>query len=93
MVEQGVDTWVLACTHFPLLSDVIAEAVGGADRLIDPAPAVTAELRRRLPEVDRPATGGPRLRLLSSADPETLARRVTDLLGIKSGIETGRLPF
>ncbi len=92
MIERGVDTWVLACTHFPFLSDVIAEAVGGHEGLIDPAPAVTAELRRRVPEVDRPATGGPRLRLLSSADPAALARRVSDLLSIEDGIETGDLP-
>ena len=33
--EQGVDTLVLGCTHYPLLSDAIAQTMGGAVKLID----------------------------------------------------------
>ncbi len=40
--RQGVDTLVLGCTHYPLLKDVIAEAVGPQVVLVDSAEA-TAE--------------------------------------------------
>lgn len=33
--EQGVDTLVLGCTHYPLLSDVIGQTMGDGVRLID----------------------------------------------------------
>jgi glutamate racemase len=39
---EGVDTLVLGCTHYPLLSNVIAEVVGPAVQLVDSATA-TAE--------------------------------------------------
>lgn len=33
--EQGVDTLVLGCTHFPLLREIIADVMGDGVRLID----------------------------------------------------------
>lgn len=42
----GVDTFVLGCTHFPFLLDVINEVVGPGARIIDPAPAVAAQATR-----------------------------------------------
>jgi glutamate racemase len=35
--HEGVDTLVLGCTHYPLLKDVIAQAVGGGVTLVDSA--------------------------------------------------------
>ena len=51
-IEQGADTLVLGCTHYPFLIDAIAETVGQGVHILDPSPAVAAEVRRRL------ATGG-----------------------------------
>ena len=48
LVEQGADTLVLGCTHYPLIGDVIAEVAGPGVRVIDPAAAVARELRRQL---------------------------------------------
>lgn len=45
--EAGVDTVVLACTHYPLLREVIAEEMGPAVRLVDSASAVSREAVRR----------------------------------------------
>ncbi len=42
LLQGGVDTLVLGCTHYPLLSDVIREAVGPGVTLVDSAHA-TAE--------------------------------------------------
>ena len=48
LLKQGADTLVLACTHFPLLATTLQALVGQSVRLVDPAPAVARELRRRL---------------------------------------------
>ena len=50
LVEAGADTLVLGCTHYPFLSDAIRLTAGPGIRLIDPAPAVARQLKRRLDE-------------------------------------------
>lgn len=49
LLAAGADVLVLGCTHFPLLRPVI-EAQAPGVVVIDPAPAVARELRRRLAE-------------------------------------------
>ena len=48
LVEQGADTIVLGCTHYPFLGAVIQDVAGPDVTVIDPAVAVARELRRRL---------------------------------------------
>ena len=48
LTEQGADTLVLGCTHYPFLRPVIQEIAGPDVEVIDPAMAVARELRRRL---------------------------------------------
>ena len=48
LMEQGVDTLVLGCTHYPFLRDALQRIVGDDVTLIDPADAVANELTRRL---------------------------------------------
>ena len=48
LVEQGADTLVLGCTHYPFLRPIIQELAGSTVSLVDPAVAVARELRRRL---------------------------------------------
>jgi glutamate racemase len=43
-----VDTLVLGCTHYPLLTDVIAEVMGPGVRLVDSAESVAARVREEL---------------------------------------------
>lgn len=50
LLEQGADTLVLGCTHYPFLRDTIAHIAGEGVTLIDPAEAVARELVRRLDE-------------------------------------------
>ena len=40
MIEKGVDTIVLGCTHFPFVIPLIREIVGPRVTVIDPAPAI-----------------------------------------------------
>lgn len=48
LVEQGADTLVLGCTHYPFLSPLIKEIAGAGVEVIDSAAAVARELKRRL---------------------------------------------
>jgi len=50
LIEQGADTLVLGCTHYPFLRDLIQRVAGDGVTLIDPAEAVARELARRLAE-------------------------------------------
>ena len=50
LLEQGADTLVLGCTHYPFLRDTIQRVAGECVTLIDPAVAVARELTRRLAE-------------------------------------------
>jgi glutamate racemase len=48
MLDQGIDTVVLGCTHYPFVIPVIQEIVGPGVRVIDPAPAVARQVARML---------------------------------------------
>jgi glutamate racemase len=52
LLEQGVDTLVLGCTHYPFLAPLIQEIAGPTVTIIDPSAAIARELRRRLTGVD-----------------------------------------
>ena len=46
MLQKGIDTVVLGCTHYPFVIPVIQEIVGPRVRVIDPAPAVARQVAR-----------------------------------------------
>jgi glutamate racemase len=48
LLERGVDTIVLGCTHYAFLTSLIRELVGQNVSIIDTGPAVSRQLRRRL---------------------------------------------
>ncbi len=48
MLEQGIDTIVLGCTHYPFVIPLIREIAGSSVRVIDPAPAVARQVSRLL---------------------------------------------
>lgn len=52
LVDEGADTLVLGCTHYPFLSEAIQAAAGPGVTVIDSAVPVAKELRRRLQAVD-----------------------------------------
>lgn len=45
MLEAGVDTLVLGCTHYPFIRPLLHEIVGDDVTIIDPAPAVARQAR------------------------------------------------
>lgn len=66
LLEAGADTIVLGCTHYPFLLPVIEKIAGPDVRIIDPAPAVAAQVARKaaptLPP-DKTCSAGTRLKL------------------------------
>lgn len=48
--EQGVDTLLLGCTHFPILAPIIADIMGKDVKLIDSGQAAAAACAERLAE-------------------------------------------
>ena len=48
MLEKGIDTVVLGCTHYPFVIPLIERIAGPKVRVIDPAPAVARQVRRLL---------------------------------------------
>ena len=84
LVEQGADTLVLGCTHFPFVEPLIAAAAGPGVTLINPAAAVARELRRRLAEIQllAPADRTGTTRFRTSGVPEQLSAML-GMLGIE----------
>jgi len=50
--ENGIDTLVLGCTHYPLLKELIGKVMGEKVTLIDSATATAREVRERLEKLD-----------------------------------------
>jgi glutamate racemase len=78
----GIDTLLLACTHYPLLLPVLREVVPAGVDVLDPAPTVAARLvdwLARHPTYDVPGSGA--LRVLCSGDPAAFARHGARFLG------------
>jgi len=48
MLDRGIDTVVLGCTHYPFVIPLIEQIVGEHVRVIDPAPAVAQQAKRLL---------------------------------------------
>ncbi|MDY6847236.1 MAG: glutamate racemase [Chloroflexota bacterium] len=48
MLEAGIDTVVMGCTHYPFVIPLIEEITGPEVRTIDPAPAIARQAHRLL---------------------------------------------
>lgn len=60
LIQKGVDTVILGCTHYPILRPVIAEVLGPSITLVDTAQATVDEVRERLDALElRRAHTGP----------------------------------
>jgi len=71
MIEAGVGSVVLGCTHYPLMKDAIAELLGPAVALVDSAEAVAEEVGYLLTTYNLLAPSGRGdLRLFVSDNPE-----------------------
>jgi glutamate racemase len=83
LVDAGVDTVVLGCTHYPLLKAVLAQVLGDNVRLIDSAAETAAEARRLLAArgLEAPPTADPLRRFVASDDSSQFLRLGQRFLG------------
>jgi glutamate racemase len=83
MLEGGVDTLILGCTHYPFVLPLIEKVAGPDVTIMDPAPAVARQVRRVLDEsrllAARHDTGT--VQVFTSGDPERLKLLSQKLLG------------
>lgn len=80
LVDKGIDTLMLACTHYPLLIPVLREILPPDVRLVDSATTCAEHLQRELARLDLLATeendGALEVHLTDLSDEfEVLARR------------------
>ncbi len=80
LIERGVDTVILGCTHYPFLEAAIRAAFPYPIRLLDPAETVAQDLNRALgPTLARDA---PRHQFESTADPAAFSEAGSVLLSL-----------
>lgn len=48
ILEKGIDTLILGCTHYPFLADVIQDYVGEQVKLVDPSDETIDQMKRIL---------------------------------------------
>jgi glutamate racemase len=81
--ESGIDTLVLGCTHYPLLTGVIAYIMGNEVTLVSSADETAKDLYRILVEKEllRPGTSQPEYEFIASGDPDQFAQLARRFLG------------
>jgi glutamate racemase len=82
MTARGIDHLVLGCTHYPFLSEMIAEIVGPTVTLVDPAPAVARQVGRLLKQYELHTKDGqpPTHRFYTSGDRQRLVEMAKTLV-------------
>lgn len=83
LVAERIDTLVLGCTHYPFVVPLIKELVGPGVRVVDPAPAVARQVRRRLEELSlqAPANRESHILYITTGRPPRLASLANQLIG------------
>jgi glutamate racemase len=88
IVTAGVDTLVLGCTHYPLLTGVISYVVGDGVTLVSSAEETAKDVYRELARTAGFRDEGlplPRHQFLATGDPEPFARLGRRFLGPEVG--------
>ncbi|MEW6028750.1 MAG: glutamate racemase [Chloroflexota bacterium] len=83
MLDKGIDTVVLGCTHYPFVIPLIQRIVGESVRVIDPAPSVARQAGRLLEAngMKNPNEAHGRVQFYTSGDAGALASLLPTLLG------------
>ena len=81
LMQQGVDTLVLGCTHYPFLLNEIKNIVGEAITIVETATPVTQELTRQLAkhQINAPLSQSGKARFFSSLYNDHQQKLITDL--------------
>ena len=79
MLDAGMDTLVLGCTHYTFLTGAIRGVVGDDVRIIDPAPAVARQVVRVSGSVESDHVAP--VMYATTADPDRFDDQITELMG------------
>ena len=90
MLDQGIDTVVLGCTHYPFVIPLIEQIVGENVRVIDPAPAVAKQAKRLLAAggMKNPAGDRAQVQFYTSGDVASFISLLPKLLGEDGPVES-----
>lgn len=82
MLDAGVDTIVMGCTHYPFVIPLIQQIVGSDVRVIDPAPAIARQTKRMLESHGLLVTGRRKaaVHYITSGDPRSFRRSLRRLI-------------
>lgn len=84
MLDAGVDTIVLGCTHYPFVTDLIAQSAGPDVTIVDPSAAVAKQVGRVLRRRRLSNRGGSgTIDYVTTGD----AARFADQVGLLIGLE------
>jgi glutamate racemase len=79
LITEGVDTVILGCTHYPLLTGIISYVMGDNVTLVSSAEECAKDVYKMLTQTDLMRPGGdPTYRFLTTGSPaefETIGRR------------------
>ncbi|HEX3015670.1 MAG TPA: glutamate racemase [Desulfobacteria bacterium] len=92
LLDQGCETIVLGCTHYPLLYQQIREMAGPNIKIIDSGKAVARQVQRVLNEnqLETPENQAGSELFFTSGDPETVGP-VIDVIWGKHGVNVERV--
>jgi glutamate racemase len=81
LLEKGIDTLVLGCTHYPFLIPMMRQICGAGVKILDTSLAIARQTRRILEELDllNPADHPGGETFYTSGDPETVKQIVEKL--------------
>lgn len=87
LVRAGIDSLILGCTHYPLLSETISRVVGDGVKLISSAEETARELKETLARKDklREEKTPPTLEFISSGDKDVFRKLGARFLGKEIG--------
>jgi len=87
LIEQGCDTLILGCTHYPFLRPLLTELLPATVTLVDTGAAVARHLETVLAARDQLGDGAMITRFWSSGDPRRLAGVLPILWGENGRVE------
>ncbi|EQM77434.1 glutamate racemase [Stutzerimonas stutzeri] len=87
LIEQGCDTLILGCTHYPFLKPLLAELLPATVTLVDTGAAVARHLETVLAARDQLGDSAMTTRFWSSGDPRRLAGVLPILWGENGRVE------
>jgi len=93
LLQQGMDTLVLGCTHYPFLMPLIRQITGDDVVILDTGDAIAEELKRQLEagQLNAPEDVKGCIRFLSSGDRENSLNIISRLWGVDVAVDTIKL--